>query len=133
MKCYDCGDDVANWLSDCLNRPDLRLVRQCQTKSRINKKGDVSQLSLANQSQYLLLNMASVRYLAESIPNFDGSYSNLVERFRANFVVESDVAFVENEATFVEIGECLFHVSLCVHFPTILQLIFQKSLCRFLF
>lgn len=28
VKGWDCGNDVAKWLSDCLETPGLRLIRQ---------------------------------------------------------------------------------------------------------
>lgn len=34
VKCYDCGNEVADWLNDCLLRSDLRLVRQSSVDSR---------------------------------------------------------------------------------------------------
>lgn len=115
VQCYDCGNLVAIWLNQCLGRSDLRLLRQFTQNSRINKKGENSTLSLANQAQYLLLNTASVKTLAQSIPNFimnESSFLGLLSRFRANFIVDFDAPFIESECQIVDIGDVQFNVSI---------------------
>lgn len=39
VRCFDCGDEVAYWLSEALERSDLRLVRQNSNHIRTNRKG----------------------------------------------------------------------------------------------
>jgi molybdenum cofactor sulfurtransferase len=34
---WDCGDDVASWLSDALGRQGLRLIRQWTSDTRVSK------------------------------------------------------------------------------------------------
>jgi molybdenum cofactor sulfurtransferase len=34
---WDCGDDVASWLSDALGRHGLRLIRQWTSDTRVSK------------------------------------------------------------------------------------------------
>lgn len=109
VRCYDCGDEVADWISECLERSDLRLLQQ--TDHRTNKKGYKTNLSLVNEAQYLLLNVASVEYLERSIPVEERrSLENLIGRFRANFVIESKDEFAESISGEVHIGKLIFQV-----------------------
>lgn len=39
VNCMDCGDEIANWLCDALQRSDLRLFRQNSNHIRTNRKG----------------------------------------------------------------------------------------------
>jgi len=57
---------------------------------------------LNNVAPYLLVNRASVRHLAESI---DMHVDEMIDRFRANLIVDNCDAFVENECTHVQIGD----------------------------
>lgn len=37
VACIDCGDDIANWLSEAFQRSDLRLFRQNDDYIRTNQ------------------------------------------------------------------------------------------------
>jgi molybdenum cofactor sulfurtransferase len=98
---WDCGDEVADWLSEVLNCPGVRLLRQCSEDeyvSRISKQNELLRLSLANKAQYLLINVASVKWLRERIPGdeFEETLETTIQRFRPNLVVKFDNAYVEN-------------------------------------
>ncbi|ALC48610.1 mal [Drosophila busckii] len=98
---FDCGDDVANWLSEQLDLPGLRLLRQSMQRSSTGV-----QLSLVNQAQFLLVNRASVRHL-----QFEEPLADTVDRFRANIVIDTDVPFEELAFTKLRIGQVLFEVN----------------------
>lgn len=90
---WDCGEDVANWLSNALQTPKLRLLQMCN-EGRTTKQT----LSLANQAQYLILNTESVKWLKSRIPNNDNeSLNSIIARFRPNFVIKFDKPFQEND------------------------------------
>jgi molybdenum cofactor sulfurtransferase len=98
---WDCGDEVADWLSEVLNCPGVRLLRQCSEDeyvSRISKQNELLHLSLANKAQYLLINVASVEWLRKRIPGdeFEETLETTIQRFRPNLVVKFDNAYVEN-------------------------------------
>jgi molybdenum cofactor sulfurtransferase len=48
---WDCGDDVASWLSDALGRQGLRLIRQWISDSRVSK----GKKKLRGQGQFCLV------------------------------------------------------------------------------
>lgn len=122
----DCGEKVASWLQLVLNKPGLRLIRQNMADERMtnhNKIPDVmaasGKLSLANESQYLLLGSASLKLLLqlmkervdkedvtrdESCSDFD----ELVQRFRPNLVVNTRTPFEEETWSKVRIGTHIF-------------------------
>lgn len=115
----DCGDTVGEWISEVLNKPGCRLIQQDRTRSRkckLDKTTDdtenVSKLSLANESQYLLICRQSVEDLqhriqqSEEKPNFE--LENLLNRFRANVVVGGGLAFEEDGWATVKIGNNKF-------------------------
>ncbi|KAH8292924.1 hypothetical protein KR044_008869 [Drosophila immigrans] len=98
---FDCGDEVANWLSEQLGIDGLRLLRQSGQRSAPNS----GKLSLVNQAQFLLVNRSSVRSLA-----FEEPLDETVDRFRANIIIETEVAFEELSYTHLNIGGVHFHV-----------------------
>ncbi|XP_050305303.1 molybdenum cofactor sulfurase 3 [Anthonomus grandis grandis] len=116
VRCYDCGDKIAEWLSENLERPGLRLFKQCDfdenNLGRSNKKGEKSMLSLANTAEYLLINVASVQWLREKIPKQEGLHSeslkSSLQRFRANFIVDFKTPFVETELDLCIINDVAF-------------------------
>jgi molybdenum cofactor sulfurtransferase len=122
---YDCGDEVAEWLSDALRTNGLRLLRQSDDVKRIFKNGQqkasngvAKQISLANQAQYLLINTQSVRWLANKVDDWgDVQYSDdfdlegVVARFRGNLIIDTDLPLVESEWTGLKIGGIDFKVS----------------------
>ncbi|XP_068051500.1 molybdenum cofactor sulfurase isoform X5 [Anomalospiza imberbis] len=74
VKTYDCGERIAGWLSTFLGRP-CRLIRQSSdVKSKSHQKNTKGlssatniSLSLVNEAQYLLINVASILQLKEHI------------------------------------------------------------------
>ncbi|CAH1987697.1 unnamed protein product [Acanthoscelides obtectus] len=107
---WDCGDEISDWLSECLEMPGLRLLRQCDS-DEYNKDSAMS-LSFANKAQYLLINSASVSWLLDQIPdeNFVERINTTVLRFRPNFVVDLGKSFTENDADEFVIGKLRFKV-----------------------
>ncbi|XP_030768083.1 molybdenum cofactor sulfurase-like [Sitophilus oryzae] len=114
---YDCGDDVAEWLSENLKKPGLRLLKQCDRNKIISRKKseieDEPPLSLANKAQYLMINSASIRWLKDKIHSGSDhiSFRSLANRFRANFLVDFDKPFVENALDRVFFGDVPFKFS----------------------
>lgn len=99
----DCGDEVAKWLSIVLNIPGLRLIRQADTQKRF-MKDNTKEISLANKSQFLLVNMASINWLASQVAEWQSNeldYSqnllNVSDRFRGNLIVETTHELEENK------------------------------------
>ncbi|KAL3280199.1 hypothetical protein HHI36_017699 [Cryptolaemus montrouzieri] len=125
---FDCGDAVSQWLNRCLGSQGLRLIEQVdEEKARIDKKGESLSLSFANQSQYLMVNLASVRWLREKVRETDEKYSENLEsmllRFRPNIVVDFGEPFVENELEFIDVeglsfktaGSCTRCQMICIN------------------
>lgn len=112
---FDCGDEVADWVSNALEVSFLRLIRQSNDDNRVQKKkGEDAQklLSLSNQAQYLLVNKATVRWLSEKIqdPLFQDSIDELTDRFRGNIVIDMDQELAERDWHRVIIGKHEFKV-----------------------
>lgn len=117
---YDCGDEVAAWLSDALNIAGLRLIRQSFDDKRVLKADNseiISEISLSNQAQFLLLNQESVRWLTDKVEDWEDiemqnetNFEKIVDRFRGNIIVEGAESLSENTWTTLEIGEVTFHV-----------------------
>ncbi|EDW06968.1 molybdenum cofactor sulfurase [Drosophila mojavensis] len=100
---YDCGDEVATWLSQSLGLEGVRLLRQSAQRSAPGTQQQ--QLSLVNQAQFLLVNRASVRSL-----QFEESLDETVDRFRANIIIDTGTPFEELTYTQLRIGDILFQV-----------------------
>lgn len=109
----DCGNEVADWLSDVLCTPGLRLIQQNHDDKRtIKVAGHGEQaISLSNQAQFLLINIASVEWLTNKVNNWlelddcsEKVFQNTVDRFRANLIVESDVPLEEMDWKSIKIG-----------------------------
>ncbi|XP_051668600.1 molybdenum cofactor sulfurase isoform X2 [Manacus candei] len=120
VKTYDCGERIAGWFSMFLGRP-CRLIRQSsdmKTKShQKNTKGLSSakniSLSLVNEAQYLLINVASILQLKEHISarlEKPLEIEELIQRFRANIVVSAPESFEEEEWAEISIGALQFQV-----------------------
>lgn len=113
---YDCGDEVADWISEALEVSFLRLIRQSDDDKRIQtinkKKEEPKLLSLNNQAQYLLISRATVRWLQEKIQDdsFTDNLDNLTDRFRGNFIIDTDRELIEREWDKVIIGKHKFKV-----------------------
>lgn len=114
----DCGDEVADWLCDVLATPRLRLIQQNATDTRTAKNDTSQAISLSNQAQFLLINVASVSWLTEKVSNWaelddcgEKVLQNTVDRFRANLIVDSGIALEEMSWTSVSIGGVRFKVN----------------------
>ncbi|KAM4687750.1 molybdenum cofactor sulfurase [Discoglossus pictus] len=120
---YDCGDKIAEWLTNFLNRR-CRLIRQSSTVSRYadgKRKGfsgaSQSSLSLVNEAQYLLVNTASILHLSqlmflrdESEDEEEFNIEQLTRRFRANLVINGNIPFEEEEWADVHIDGLHFQI-----------------------
>ncbi|KAG7294963.1 hypothetical protein JYU34_022637 [Plutella xylostella] len=116
IKGYDCGDEVAQWISEALETSFLRLIRQAsddqrQLKSK-NPDSSGKILSLSNQAQFLLINKASVRWLKKKIKDdsFMDEVDALIDRFRGNIIVDTSTELVEKQWQRVIIGDHEFNV-----------------------
>ncbi|NXV47308.1 MOCOS sulfurase, partial [Uria aalge] len=120
VKTYDCGEGIAGWFSLFLGRP-CRLIRQSSDmKNRShqkNTKGLASatniSLSLVNEAQYLLINVASILQLKEHISarlEEPLETDELIRRFRANIVIRAPESFEEEEWAEISIGALRFQV-----------------------
>lgn len=112
---YDCGDEVADWISEALEISYLRLIRQSSDDNRAQKKkqnGEKKLLSLSNQAQFLLINKATVRWLREKIqdPQFVDDVDSLTDRFRGNLVIDMEEELAERDWHRVIIGNQEFKV-----------------------
>lgn len=109
---FDCGNDVAEWLSDALFIDGLRLIKQCDER-KMNASENSPKISLTNQAQFLLINQESVKWLLENIPNYESgkeNVENVVDRFRGNLVIENLESMRENDFQRFEIGNVKFLV-----------------------
>ncbi|XP_014112281.1 PREDICTED: molybdenum cofactor sulfurase [Pseudopodoces humilis] len=120
VKTYDCGERIADWLSMFLGRP-CRLIRQISdVKSRPHQKNTKGlssatniSLSLVNEAQYLLINVASILQLKEHISarlKEPLETEELIRRFRANIVISAPESFEEEEWAEISIGALQFQV-----------------------
>ncbi|NXE27500.1 MOCOS sulfurase, partial [Ardeotis kori] len=120
VKTYDCGEGIAVWFSLFLGHP-CRLIRQSSDmKNRShqkNTKGLASatniSLSLVNEAQYLLINVASIVQLKEHISarlEEPLEIEELIRRFRANIVISALESFEEEEWAEISIGALQFQV-----------------------
>ncbi|NXS91398.1 MOCOS sulfurase, partial [Jacana jacana] len=120
VKTYDCGEGIAGWFSLFLGRP-CRLIRQSSdVKNRLHQKNikglaaatNIS-LSLVNEAQYLLINVASILELKEHISarlEEPLEIDELIRRFRANIVISAPESFEEEEWAEISIGALQFQV-----------------------
>lgn len=113
----DCGDDVAAWLSYVLCTPGIRLVQQTTNDKRSTKNGSgeaEQAISLSNQAQFLLISTASVEWLARKVHEWreiddynEKILQNMIDRFRANFIIEANVPLEEMEWKFLTLDSKL--------------------------
>ncbi|XP_072009060.1 molybdenum cofactor sulfurase isoform X2 [Engystomops pustulosus] len=116
---YDCGEEAAHWLSSFLARK-CWLIRQSSNfhryagaKSKATIDSNLPSLSLVNEAQYLLVNTASIFYLSHKIPireEIDHA-DEMMQRFRANLVIDSEIPFLEEKWNDIFIGCLHFKVS----------------------
>lgn len=119
VETLDCGDEAALWLSRFLGQ-SCRLIRLSPRSARDARKprlgsapSPFSPLSLVNEAQYLMINLASVEQLQEiiqrkeeiNISSFVLDLQNIVSRFRANLVIRGAVAFEEDAWSSLRIGD----------------------------
>ncbi len=77
-----------------------------------------SQVSLANESPYLLLNRSSCRALKENIQEHAAGekelldIDNLLGRFRSNFIIDHAISFEEDKWKKLQIGQQVFMVGI---------------------
>ncbi|XP_072020767.1 LOW QUALITY PROTEIN: molybdenum cofactor sulfurase-like [Amphiura filiformis] len=133
VEMLDCGDTVAEWLSSALGK-SCRLLQQNDNFKRDCKFKEVlasdqkAQLSLAQESPYLLLNRSSCKVLLENIHEKYSHMSekrsivlstgqekyveieNLLGRFRGNFVIDNVSSFQEDKWKKMQIGQQVFMV-----------------------
>lgn len=104
---YYCGDKVSSWISECLDIPGLRLIRQQTDRKKEN--GTNKDLSLANQAQFLVVNYKSVEWLQSKIEDWGDSgaddLDSTIDRFRGNLLIETAEPFDENSFESLKIGE----------------------------
>lgn len=102
----DCGDEVAQWLSGCLEVIGLRLIRKCT--NRRGPSASMKDITLANQAQFLLINRTSVRWLTQKIHTGQEPLETTVDRFRANLILETLKPLEENDIEMLEVGDIKF-------------------------
>ncbi|XP_005112843.2 molybdenum cofactor sulfurase [Aplysia californica] len=133
VNTFDCGDAVSDWLSDVFHTPGIRLLRQQSDDTRRSKLKDKTadgqagseeekpRLSMANESQLLVLSRASVRELQNKmadVVDMDDAQDtrlptapanigedNLIMRFRGNLVIDGGKAFEEDTWASVSVGD----------------------------
>uniref|UniRef100_A0A5F8GKW1 Molybdenum cofactor sulfurase n=2 Tax=Monodelphis domestica TaxID=13616 RepID=A0A5F8GKW1_MONDO len=124
VNTYDCGEKISDWLSKFFGR-HCRLIKQSSNfKRSANKKHTkdsshvtTASLSLVNEAQYLLINRASVLELHQLLNESDENGTKellpmreLIERFRANIVINGTQAFEEEKWEEISIGTLNFLV-----------------------
>ncbi|XP_074652218.1 molybdenum cofactor sulfurase-like [Tubulanus polymorphus] len=112
----DLGEQAGEWVSDALGQSGCRLIQQHTDDNRSTRHTTDGQLSLANQSQFLLINQTSAKHLLEAINKQNATttdeidLSNLLSRFRANFIISGgNSPFAEDSWSDIKIGSHKFH------------------------
>ena len=110
----DQGDEVAEWLSTFLNRPNLRLVFRDNTCSRVvgtkyrAPGNQPSNVSFADGMQYMVTSRTSLADLNRRIDaghmNPDKAPIMTMDRFRPNIVVNRSKPFDEDTWSEIQIG-----------------------------
>ncbi|XP_055304058.1 molybdenum cofactor sulfurase 3 [Sitodiplosis mosellana] len=109
----DCGDSVAEWLDNVFCTSGLRLIQQNINDKRTVKNNIPTEqaISLSNQAQFLLINVASVDWLTRKVENWmeledvpEKMLQNTIDRFRANLIIESPIPLEESEWKSIRIG-----------------------------
>ncbi|XP_019341286.1 molybdenum cofactor sulfurase isoform X2 [Alligator mississippiensis] len=120
VQTYDCGERIADWFSEFLGR-QCHLIRQSSdfkgNATQKHVKGQAPSatlsLSLVNEAQYLLINTASILYLKEQIIarlEEPLETEQMIQRFRANIVINTVEPFEEEEWAEISIGALHFQV-----------------------
>ncbi|KAH9492406.1 hypothetical protein Btru_051037 [Bulinus truncatus] len=131
VNTFDCGDAVSDWLSENLGMSGIRLLRQHGDDTRASKlhdretvtaeDKDKPKLSMANESQLLLITRPSVRELQKKMVELghvddaedtrvptspaDITEDNLVLRFRGNLVIDGGSPFEEDNWSSISAAE----------------------------
>lgn len=107
----DCGDKVAAWLGRVLDLSGVRLIRQSDEEKRVFKKDQLSEISLANQAQFLLISIPSVKWLMGHVEDYSQEMScgefiqGIVDRFRGNLIISSNSPLSEKDWKTIRINE----------------------------
>jgi len=118
VRGVDEGDSIANWISDCLQTPGLRLIRLCDNHDRCipeewmhkDMKNTNQLVSYADGFPFLLASEESLADLNSRLPS--GIDRLPMMRFRPNFVVGGlDVGFDEDTWSKINIGNTTFRVT----------------------
>ncbi|XP_041458790.1 molybdenum cofactor sulfurase-like [Lytechinus variegatus] len=125
VNTIDCGDGVAAWLTEVigqrcrLQQQDPDYHRSSKLNKNTAKRGSDCSLSLANQSQYLLVTASSSASLLSAVNQSSNqeshqlSLDDMIARFRSNLVVEGCSAFEEESWSKIAIGGQDFEVKGC--------------------
>ncbi len=104
----DCGEEVAQFLSSCLNQK-CRLVKIDINYSRRSSGENNRHISLVDSRQFLLTSIESLEWLNDKLV-VNGSDPVLMNRFRPNIVLSGvGNAFYENCWQSMLIGNLIFH------------------------
>ncbi|XP_071531102.1 molybdenum cofactor sulfurase isoform X4 [Panulirus ornatus] len=117
VRGLDCGPEVGMWLSQVLGQSDLKLMLQINKRMRKLESvthGDIrGSLSLANESQYLVIHRPSVRKLLNEIQRNRASKlteDELVRRFRGNLIIDGGSPYEEDSWTSLTIDKHQFQI-----------------------
>lgn len=90
----DTGPETSEWFSDLLGRKCrlMRISAKAVRKNTLPHRNDEKQVSFADSQPILIVNEASLKELNARLET-----PILMERFRANFVVDSGVAYEEDD------------------------------------
>lgn len=107
----DCGNEVAQWLSEALHFEGLRLIKQTFSKKRFYTSkssaegllGNKKEVTLANQAQFLVINSMSIKWLSKQVDDWseidfdynEAALTNVIDRFRANLVIRGQCELEE--------------------------------------
>lgn len=115
VEAVSCGPEVSAWLERILGIEDVKLVKGLKRRSKRKQASN----TLANDSDCLVLNSASIEYLADKVKQTCMKYNeeageftteNLTQRFRGNIVIEGVAAFEEESWTDLRLNGTLFKV-----------------------
>jgi len=118
VRGVDEGDTVANWISDCLQTPALRLIRMCDNHDRTipeewmhkDMKQAQQLVSYADGFPFLLASEESLKEVNSRLPSGVNPLPML--RFRPNFIIQGvDAGFEEDTWTKIKIGDNPFRVT----------------------
>ncbi|RWS15904.1 uncharacterized protein B4U79_11429, partial [Dinothrombium tinctorium] len=116
IKGYDCGDEVASWFQEVLDRPGYRLIKYSSEfplrSSLVENGGKIKYardrpIIFQDGSPYLIINSKSIKDLNSKLEECDRvSYRN----FRPSILVESEEPFSEDNWKQLRIGDTSFQI-----------------------